>query len=188
MQQFVQNKIFRWLLSTAIFCYVIVPKIGACYCLDCRCNQDNGLQQTTVTETIVAETTATAEDSTDSVCCSSNCCSEEPEISTAETVTVVSHSCCSQMLTDAVPADIQDKSPVCPCSLKSVSKQLTFISPSSISFRQNSDELLTDGYSPYSFSQLSIPVIKIVVFYLFYESPVSRLPVRLHLLLLVLLN
>jgi hypothetical protein len=50
------------------------------------------------------------------------------------------------------------------------------------------EELLSDGYLPYLFSVSSIPVIKTVTFYLFYESPVSQLPVRLHLLLRVLLN
>jgi hypothetical protein len=48
--------------------------------------------------------------------------------------------------------------------------------------------LLMNGYLSYSFPVSVIPVIKIVTFYLLYEPPVSRLPVRLHLLLLVLLN
>ncbi|MDR2754604.1 MAG: hypothetical protein LBC20_02760 [Planctomycetaceae bacterium] len=175
LQQFVQNKIFRWLLSTVILCYALVPKIGVCHCLDCRCNKDYNLHQITVT----------AEESTDSACC---CGSQESDISTGSDVSTVTQSCCSRMLTKTVLSDVQQESPVCPCSLKSVPKQSTFISSSSISFRQNSDELLIDGYSPYSFSVMSIPVIKIVTFYRVYESLVSLLPVRLHLLLLVLLN
>lgn len=174
LQQFVQNRIFRWLLSATILCYALVPQIGVCHCLECRCNKDASLPPETVT----------IEKSTGSACC---CCSEESEVSISE-VLIVSQSCCSQMLSDTAPSGVPHNSPVCPCSLKSAPPQPTFVSPTSISFQQNLEELLSDGYLPYLFSVSSIPVIKTVTFYLFYESPVSQLPVRLHLLLRVLLN
>jgi hypothetical protein len=178
LHQFVQNRIFRWLLSTVFLCYALVPQFGVCRCSDCHCHEDCSSHQITLT----------AEEPTDSVCC---CPKESKTVVTSEASTIAPQSCCSPMSVNTVPFDApnaQHESPVCPCSLKSVSDQSNFISPSSILLRQSLDESLVDGYLPYSFLVSAIPVVKIVTFYLLYEPPVSRLPVRLHLLLLVLLN
>jgi hypothetical protein len=164
-QKFVQSKIFRWLLSAVVLCYVLAPQIGVCHCLDCRCNKDGNLHDGTVTADKLNN---------------SGCCSKESGVST-----VAYQGCCSRGVSDIFSSDVQHESPVCPCSLKPVSKQQIFVLPSSIiSSEQNYDKLLTDGYQQYSFWVLSTPVVKIVSFYPIYYEP----PVRLHLLLLVLLN
>ncbi|MDR2441076.1 MAG: hypothetical protein LBE12_17080 [Planctomycetaceae bacterium] len=178
LQQFVQNRIFRWLLSMVFLCYALVPQFGVCRCSDCHCHDNCNSHQIIVTE----------EEPTDSVCCCPKELKAAASTVSPEISTVVPRGCCSQMSADAVSSDVQYGSPVCPCSLKSTTEQSNFISPSSISLQKSFDELLMNGYLSYSFPVSVIPVIKIVTFYLLYEPPVSRLPVRLHLLLLVLLN
>jgi hypothetical protein len=201
LQQFVQKKFLRWLMSTVILFYVLVPQVGACHCSGCRCKENSTAKP--ITKTI----TATIEESTELTCCSQNQKKSETLVSIADVSTntllikiikiikiteiTKSKSCCARMPVNRVshgPNDHNQESPVCPCSLKQDPDQPNFILPSSILLRQNLDELLIDGSFLYSFSVSTIPVVKIVSFYLLYESPISRLPVRLHLLLLVLLN
>ncbi|MDR0611133.1 MAG: hypothetical protein LBG58_13570 [Planctomycetaceae bacterium] len=201
LRQFVQNKFLRWLMSTVILFYVLVPQVGACHCSDCRCKEHSNSNSNPATITV----TAAVEDSPPSTCCSQNQKKSHTSVSIADVSTntlltkkikkIKTQSCCARMPVDRVSHDLNDlnqelnqESPVCPCSLKQAYDQPNFILPSSILLRKSLDELLIDGSFLYSFSVSTIPVVKIVSFYQPYESPVSRLPVRLHLLLLVLLN
>jgi hypothetical protein len=171
-------------MSTVILFYVLVPQVGACHCSGCRCKErshSNNSNPVTIT--------ATVKESTESTCCSQK--NAKTSVSIADTSTTTPKSCCSRMPVENISDDLNDinqESPVCPCSLKQVPDQPNFILPSTMLLRQSSDELLLDDSLPSSFSVSAIPVVTIVSFYEPYESLVSRLPVRLHLLLLVLLN
>jgi hypothetical protein len=184
LQQFVQNKFLRWLMSTVILFYVLIPQVGACHCSDCRCKEQVDSSPATINATIEE-----SQKSTESTCCSQK--SSKTSSPIADVSTTTSNSCCSRMAVDRVSYDFNDftqESPVCPCSLKQVPDQPNFILPSTVLLRQSLDELLFDGFFLYLFSVSAIPAVKIISCYQSYESPVSRLPVRLHLLLLVLLN
>jgi hypothetical protein len=187
LQQLVQNKIFRWLMSVMILFYVLVPQVGACYCSGCRFKEHHDSSPATM-NVIVEE----SKESTESTSCCSQKKSQTPvSIANVSTTTVTPRSCCSRIPVENISSDLADlvkESPVCPCSVKQTPDQPNFILPPTILLRQSLDELLPDDSLLCSFFVSVIPVVKTVSFYQCYETPVSRLPVRLHLLLLVLLN
>jgi hypothetical protein len=120
-------------------------------------------------------------------CSGCNCCehSDSPDIAAVAEQPEPS-SCCSKQI--PVPAK-QEKtdSESCPCLLAEVPDTAAFITSQPISLPDIfSDGLKIDLYAPMTI--VPVAAERFVSSYHSFETPTSRLPVRLYLLLLVLLN
>ncbi|MDR1962808.1 MAG: hypothetical protein LBQ50_03415 [Planctomycetaceae bacterium] len=186
-----QNLILRWVTSAAVLFYVLLPPVGACQCADCSCCHHSGSQEV-----------LTASFSNEKTCCSSACSITENTENVADIVNAVSEKCnCLKSLESSKNSETsggccsnkpeknkENNSESCPCYLKTVPETSSSILQTSVSLQQISEQLKADLLS--SFVSVTLPTTNIEPgFYnQSFESPVSRLPVRLHLLLLVLLN
>jgi hypothetical protein len=118
-------------------------------------------------------------------CSHCNCCEHSVPQEAAEAVKPPS-CCCSKEL-PAPQEHTEDGSKSCPCLLKGTPDIPVFVaSPQILLLNVFSDGLSVD--LPAMIPFLPIAVESIDSFYNPFESVTSRLPVRLHLLLLVLLN
>jgi hypothetical protein len=135
-------------MAAAVLFYVLVPQVGICRCIDCRCcKAKSAVEQITVSA---------------SCCCSSknaaaDCRSDEPQ----------QHSC--------------------PCTLKQVKEKIPTILTSAVTFNASFCEQLNVLPANVALNPVSV-LFRSGSSYCSYDTPVSRLAVRLHLLFLVLLN
>lgn len=117
-------------------------------------------------------------------CSECHCCNHSD--STVVTEQSASTSCCSAGVPVRSETNGND-SESCPCLLTQTPDTPIFVTSPQVSL----PNVFTDGLkldAPISASLLPVTVERLVSFYHPFENPTSRLPVRIHLLLLVLLN
>jgi hypothetical protein len=157
-----QTRILRWITAAAVLFYVLVPQVGVCRCSDCDCCHDSRPSE-------IAEVPSAHS------CCVSNKVTAE---------VTVSDDCCSKKTDD-------NKSDSCPCRIKNSDAPTALWQPKVFLHQiseQFSEDLKKLSYPASTFSFPSKAFAEFVSWHKTFESPTSRLPVRLHLLLLVLLN
>lgn len=160
------NKITAWALAAFILFYALSPQTGLCLCEGCDCPNS------------LTPSKATPENGGDSFLVPGCCCKTQAVSDTEKEVSA--QRCCQG------PSD-HSGSP-CSCSCSTEKEKLLLVQSSGNSAR-DTVELLKNQFCdlgvPFSLSEfrfdLSPPDGTLV-------SPLSRLPLRLHLLLLVLLN
>ncbi|MDR2761050.1 MAG: hypothetical protein LBB88_00430 [Planctomycetaceae bacterium] len=214
----ISNIFFRLLMAAAILLNVVAPSMGTCNCVDCPCCRNSDLSEiSTASDDMFANKTDSKIDNevdnktnnnltnnnsadnkvTDNQSCCSLCVSDlSKEIIVTEKSCCLKpennsntiENCCQGGSSDNGDRNNKRKSDSCPCSLKAVSDISRYFLKTTISFQKVLDGWKVDLYS--SSFQLIYPIRVTGIEYgsKSFDTPISRLPLRLHLFLLVLLN
>jgi hypothetical protein len=188
----------RLLTAAAILFNVIVPSIGNCNCGDCSCCQHSDYSAKLVSPDDKTDD-CSSEKSCDKSGIKSSCCNLSSPYSQANVIFVTKNKCCLEsdcsieIADDICPENLCDEqqqhdSESCPCCFKTPPKISRYFLKPSISSQMILKEWKVDLYTSFSMSIYIIKTAAISNPIQSFETPTSRLPLRLHLLFLVLLN
>ncbi|MDR1485669.1 MAG: hypothetical protein LBT09_12720 [Planctomycetaceae bacterium] len=188
----IRSLILRLLTAAAILFNVLVPSIGTCTCVDCSCCNHSELPDDSVSPDNKTDNCSGKNSSTKSGCCSSNPANE---------IIVTKNSCCSEpdccsanddnvdgICSEKSHTEDDDDSEPCPCSLKKPQEDSRYFLKTSISFQKVLKEWQVELYASFLLPIQTVGRVAVLSQINSFETPTSRLPLRLHLLLLVLLN
>lgn len=163
-----QNRSLHLLVAMSILAYALIPLTGFCSCEGCNC--ENKL---TIANKV-------AQDYSDEQPISFSCCCSVKK--------PVRKSCCSEKTRTFEQQNFDESDSSCKCSC-SITKDSTAIPQNATDILSGlAQDLREQLVATVAFYSQIEPCFESFVQYVGFETPVSRLPVRLHLLNLVLLN
>ena len=157
-RKIVWNKSLRCIFATAVLFYALFPQTGFCVCPGCKCSN-----KLPTSEAVTHETT-------EGCCCHNS--KAEP---------VQEPSCCPEK-------SDENSSDNCSCSCSETKLPPPPVQKTGGQMLQELDHSKDFQSTPSMFSPFSGTLSEIVCADKTFETPISRLPVRLHLMLHVLLN
>lgn len=161
LRKIASNKFLRCVFASAVLFYALFPLTGFCACPDCECT--NKIRKTSTTESDCHESAPTE----------GGCCCGKPE---------PKKSCCSK------DADAGNSTDDCQCDCSDTKLPPPTVQRTVGESFQELEEIKAPPFAPFTFPLIPEAFSECVFLAKTFETPVSRLPVRLHLLLLTFLN
>lgn len=176
------QKLLRWTTALAVLLYVLIPQTGFCLCEGCDCsNKPPTLKEITSKcfEKNTEKVAWSAPNHSGGCCCSAKKAASVPTC--CQKKTKLPEPCCSSGTSDS-------SSSPCECGCSAVKDSLPPTSDTPTPTQRIGEVLKEQIQSVSAFPILSVPFFDAVSPEERFETTVSRLPVRLHLMLLVLRN